>query len=106
MKYKKGFSAVLLTLIISTLLPISAFAASDGFSDVPEASPFYESVTFLGRQGITYGTGNGSVCTGYAYYSAPMGDNALPGLVKKMPFRILTSMAVMPVSNKAMQMDG
>ena len=27
MKYKKGFSAVLLTLIISTLLPISAFAA-------------------------------------------------------------------------------
>ena len=58
MKYKKGFSAVLLTLIISTLLPISAFAASDGFSDVPEASPFYESVTFLAGQGI-YGTGNG-----------------------------------------------
>lgn len=58
MKYKKGFSAVLLTLIISTLLPISAFAASDSFSDVPEASPFYESVTYLASHGITYGTGN------------------------------------------------
>lgn len=42
MKHKKGFAAVLLTLIISALLSVSAFAASDGFSDVPEASPFYE----------------------------------------------------------------
>lgn len=58
MKYKKGFSAVLLTLIISTLLSVSAFAASDSFSDVPETSPFYESVTYLARHGITYGTGN------------------------------------------------
>ena len=58
MKYKKGFSAVLLTLIISTLLPISAFAASDSFSDVPEASLFYESVTYLASHGITYGMGN------------------------------------------------
>ena len=58
MKRKKGFSAVLLTLIISVLLSVSAFAASDGFSDVPEASPFYESVTYLAGQGITYGTGN------------------------------------------------
>lgn len=47
MKHKKGFAAVLLTLIISALLSVSAFAASDGFSDVPEASPFYESVTYL-----------------------------------------------------------
>lgn len=31
MKYKKGFSAVLLTLIISTLLPISAFAPLTAF---------------------------------------------------------------------------
>ena len=53
MKYKIGFSAVLLTLIISTLLPISAFAASDGFSDVPEASPFYESVTYIASNCIT-----------------------------------------------------
>ena len=59
MKHKKGFAAVLLTLIISALLSVSAFAASDGFSDVPEASPFYESVTYLAGQGITYGTGNG-----------------------------------------------
>lgn len=59
MKYKKGFSAVLLTLIISTLLSVSAFAAYDRFSDVPEVSPFYESVTYLARHGITYGTGNG-----------------------------------------------
>lgn len=59
MKHKKGFAAVLLTLIISELLSVSAFAASDGFSDVPEASPFYESVTYLAGQGITYGTGNG-----------------------------------------------
>ena len=58
MKYKKGFSAVLLTLIISTLLSVSVFAASDSFSDVPETSPFYESVTYLARHGITYGTGN------------------------------------------------
>ena len=58
MKHKKGFSAVLLTLIISTLLSVSAFAASDSFSDVPEASPFYESVTYLAMHGITYGTGN------------------------------------------------
>ena len=58
MKHKKGFAAVLLTLIISALLSVSAFAASDGFSDVPEASPFYESVTYLAEQGITYGTGN------------------------------------------------
>ena len=58
MKRKKGFSAVLLTLIISVLLSVSAFAASDGFSDVPETSPFYESVTYLAGQGITYGTGN------------------------------------------------
>ena len=42
MKHKKGFAAVLLTLIISALLSVSAFAASDGFSDVPEASPFYQ----------------------------------------------------------------
>lgn len=59
MKHKKGFAAVLLTLIISELLSVSAFAASDGFSDVPEASPFYESVTYLAGQGITYGTGKG-----------------------------------------------
>lgn len=59
MKHKKGFAAVLLTLIISALLSVSAFAASDGFSDVPEASPFYESVTDLAGQGIAYGTGNG-----------------------------------------------
>lgn len=59
MKHKKGFAAVLLTLIISALLSVSVFAASDGFSDVPEASPFYESVTYLAGQGITYGTGNG-----------------------------------------------
>ena len=58
MKHKKGFAAVLLTLIISAL-SVSAFAASDRFSDVPEASPFYESVTYLAGQGITYGTGNG-----------------------------------------------
>lgn len=58
MKYKKGFSAVLLTLIISTLLSVSAFAAYDRFSDVPEVSPFYESVTYLARHGITYGMGN------------------------------------------------
>lgn len=58
MKHKKGFSAVLLTLIISALLSVSAFAASDGFPDVPETSPFYESVTYLAGQGITYGTGN------------------------------------------------
>ena len=61
MKHKKGFAAVLLTLIISALLSVSAFAASDGFSDVPEASPFYESVTYLD-------------------YGAPMGNNDLPGL--------------------------
>ena len=59
MKHKKGFAAVLLTLIISALLSVSAFAASDSFPDVPEASPFYESVTYLARHGITYGTGNG-----------------------------------------------
>ena len=59
MKHKKGFAAVLLTLIISALLSVSAFAASDGFSDVPETSPFYESVAYLAGQGITYGTGNG-----------------------------------------------
>ena len=59
MKHKKGFAAVLLTLIISALLSVSAFAASDGFSDVPEASPFYESVTYLAGRGITCGTGNG-----------------------------------------------
>ena len=53
MKHKKGFAAVLLTLIISALLSVSAFAASDRFSDVPEASPFY---------------------------GAPMGNDALPGL--------------------------
>lgn len=64
MKYKKGFSAVLLTLIISTLLPISAFAASDSFSDVPEASPFYESATYLASHGITYGKGNNRYAPG------------------------------------------
>lgn len=64
MKYKKGFSAVLLTLIISTLLPISAFAASDSFSDVPEGFPFYESVTYLASHGITYGKGNNRYAPG------------------------------------------
>ena len=78
MKHKKGFAAVLLTLIISALLSVSAFAASDGFSDVPEASPFYESVTYLAGQGITYG--KGPVCTGHTDYGAPMGNDALPGL--------------------------
>ena len=80
MKHKKGFAAVLLTLIISALLSVSAFAASDGFSDVPEASPFYESVTYLAGQGITYGTGKRPVCTGHTDYGAPMGNNDLPGL--------------------------
>ena len=78
MKHKKGFAAVLLTLIISALLSVSAFAASDGFSDVPETSLFYESVTYLAVCGITYSTGNGR----YApppYYCAPMGSDALPG---------------------------
>ena len=71
MKHKKGFAAVLLTLIISALLSVSVFAASDGFSDVPEASPFYESVTYLAEQGITYG---------HTDYGTPMGNNDLPGL--------------------------
>lgn len=54
MKHKKGFAAVLLTLIISALLSVSAFAASDRFSDVPEASPFYEaSLTLPGRVLLT-----------------------------------------------------
>ena len=54
MKHKKGFAAVLLTLIISALLSVSAFAASDGFSDVPEASPFMKaSLTLPGRALLT-----------------------------------------------------
>ena len=57
MKYKKGFSAVLLTLIISTLLPISAFAASDSFSDVPEASPFYETLPVMALLTVKETTG-------------------------------------------------
>lgn len=63
MKHKKGFAAVLLTLIISAL-SVSAFAASDRFSDVPEASPFYESVTYLASHGITYGKGNNRYAPG------------------------------------------
>ena len=78
MKHKKGFAAVLLTLIISALLSVSAFAASDGFSDVPEASPFYASVTYLAGRGIT--CGKWPVCTGHTDYGAPMGNNDLPGL--------------------------
>lgn len=74
MKHKKGFAAVLLTLIISALLSVSAFAASDGFSDVPEASPFYERA----RHYLRYG--KRPVCTGHTDYGAPMGNDALPGL--------------------------
>ena len=102
MKHKKGFAAVLLTLIISALLSVSAFAASDRFSDVPEASPFYESVTFLAGQGITYGTGNGR----YAPDTPITVRQWATMLCRVLDLPILPAMAVMPVSNKAMQMDG
>lgn len=107
MKHKKGFAAVLLTLIISALLSVSAFAASDGFSDVPEASPFYESVTYLAGRGITCGTGNGRyapdtpitvrqwatmICRAFDKEDA-LSDPAGYG-------------GVMPVSTRAMRMDG
>lgn len=59
MKHHKWSVTVLLTLVISTLLSVSAFAASEGFSDVPEASPFHESVAYLAEHSIIYGAGNG-----------------------------------------------
>ena len=62
MKHKKGFAAVLLTLIISALLSVSAFAASDGWA------------------GHYLRYGKRPVCTGHTYYGAPMGNNDLPGL--------------------------
>ena len=102
MKYKKGFSAVLLTLIISTLLSVSAFAASDSFSDVPETSPFYESVTYLASHGITYGKGNNRYAPGTPITVRQWATM----LCRVLDLPILPAMAVMPVSNKAMQMDG
>ena len=56
MKHKKGFAAVLLTLIISALLSVSAWA----------------------RHYLRYG--KRLVCTGHTDYGAPMGNNDLPGL--------------------------
>ena len=106
MKHKKGFAAVLLTLIISALLSVSAFAASDGFSDVPEASPFYESVTYLAGRGITCGTGNGRYAPDTPITVRQWATMICRAFDKEDPFRILPAMAVMPVSTRAMRMDG
>lgn len=61
MKNRKRIPMLLLTLALLCMsLTVSAFAAeAPVFLDVTEESPWYESVTYAAKQGITSGTGNG-----------------------------------------------
>lgn len=52
-------STFIMLMLLCLVIPVSAKAASPSFSDVPEDSPWYDSVSYLADHGITYGTGNG-----------------------------------------------
>ena len=59
MKPNKGFITVLMMVLISISLPTFSRAAFDTFSDVPNDSPFHESIFYLAERGIVCGEGNG-----------------------------------------------
>lgn len=59
MKQNKGFITVLMMVLISISLSTFSRAAFDTFSDVPNDSPFHESIFYLAERGIVCGEGNG-----------------------------------------------
>ena len=59
MKPNKGFITVLMMVLISISLSTFSRAAFDTFSDVPNDSPFHESIFYLAERGIVRGEGNG-----------------------------------------------
>ena len=59
MKPNKGFITVLMMVLISISLSTFSRAAFDTFSDVPNDSPFHESIFYLAERGIVCGEGNG-----------------------------------------------
>lgn len=59
MKPNKGFITVFMMVLISISLSTFSRAAFDTFSDVPNDSPFHESIFYLAERGIVCGEGNG-----------------------------------------------
>ena len=59
MKPNKGFITVFMMVLISISLSTFSRAAFDTFSDVPNDSPFHESICYLAERGIVCGEGNG-----------------------------------------------
>ena len=59
MKPNKGFITVFMMVLISISLSTFSRAAFDTFSDVPNDSPFHESIFYLAERGIVRGEGNG-----------------------------------------------
>lgn len=59
MKPNNGFITVLMMVLISISLSTFSRAAFDTFSDVPNDSPFHESIFYLAERGIVCGEGNG-----------------------------------------------
>ena len=51
MKPNKGFITVLMMVLISISLSTFSRAAFDTFSDVPNDSPFHESIFYLAERG-------------------------------------------------------
>lgn len=52
MKPNKGFITVLMMVLISISLSTFSRAAFDTFSDVPNDSPFHESIFYLAERGM------------------------------------------------------
>lgn len=62
MKFRQVLTLSLTALLMTVLLMVPAFAATDpsaaDFLDIPSGSTRYEAVTYLADRGITMGTGN------------------------------------------------
>ena len=57
----KKIKYLCLTLVLSLLLTVPAFASHPQFLDVPDHSTYAEAVTYLADHSIMNGTGNGCV---------------------------------------------
>lgn len=113
MKPNKGFITVLMMVLISISLSTFSRAAFDTFSDVPNDSPFHESIFYLAERGIVCGEGNGryvpDACelTGFTPGTALVFENAIERLYYSDSYRI--GNATLPQSRvraKLRRLDG
>ena len=98
MKPNKGFITVLMMVLISISLSTFSRAAFDTFSDVPNDSPFHESICYLAERGIVCGEGNGR----YVPDAPASGQRCSAAHWATLP-RLIMMMAVF---GRATQMDG